>query len=56
MTVAEYRGVDLAVAIAISDELRHDGMWVNGYSSRRLSNATRVAVRASLDVLVAVGD
>ncbi len=52
MTVADYRGVELAVAAAISDELRHDGTWVNGFKSRRLSNATRIAVEASLEVLV----
>ncbi len=54
MTVADYRGVDLAVAVAISDELRHDGTWINGYMSRRLSNATRIAVEASLNVLATI--
>ena len=50
MCVAEYRGVDLAVALAISDEL-HGEEWNPGFKSRKLKRAESLLVKASLATL-----
>ena len=51
MTVASVRGVELAVALVISDELRHDGGWVPGFEDVSVRRGMRACVRAALDVL-----
>ena len=53
MSIAEYRGIDLVVILAISDEL-YDGVWRSGWGSRKLSTAEREAIKIALDMLISI--
>ena len=50
MTIAEYRGVSIAVASAISDEL-YGEEWKPGFDSPRLRRAERISIVSALEVL-----
>jgi len=50
MTVATYRGVRLAVAVAISDELYGD-QWKAGFKTKKLKKAEKILVEASLKTI-----
>ena len=50
MCVAEYRGVELAVALAISDEL-HGVKWKPGFNASELETAEALLVKAALAAL-----
>ncbi|RLF06656.1 MAG: hypothetical protein DRK00_00990 [Thermoprotei archaeon] len=50
MCVAEYRGVELAVAPAISDEL-YGERWVPGFKLRKLMRTEALLVKAALKTL-----
>ncbi len=54
MTVAKYRGVPLAIADAVSDEL-YTGEWKPGFDSYPLHRTERVLVEAALRTLVKHG-
>ena len=51
MTIAKYRSVRLAVIAAVSDELRHNGTWVRGFNTRRLSLTENLIVKAALNAI-----
>ncbi|WP_087038070.1 nucleoside phosphorylase [Thermococcus litoralis] len=53
MSVAEFRGVNLAVALAVSDELYHD-IWNHGFKSEKLKRTEKLLVNAALEVLVSL--
>jgi len=55
MTVAEYRGVDLAIATLITDEL-YEGKWRTAFESkenlRKAERTEKLLVQASLNTIV----
>jgi len=51
MTVADYRGVALAIALIISDELREDS-WTYVWESEKIIKSERILALASLRALV----
>jgi len=51
MSVAEFRGVELAVALAVSDEL-YRGEWNVGFGSEKLRRTEELLVKSALEVLV----
>jgi len=51
MTVAKYRNVKLAVIASVSDELHHDGLWVKGFNTRRLSSTENLVVEVALETI-----
>jgi len=51
MTVADYRGVALAIALIISDELREDS-WIYVWESEKIIKSERILSLASLRALV----
>lgn len=50
MTVAEYRSVELALLLAVSDELYHEE-WRSGFNFKELDEAERKAVRLAVKAL-----
>ncbi|ADT84227.1 hypothetical protein TERMP_01251 [Thermococcus barophilus MP] len=53
MSVASFRGVDLAVALAVSDEL-YKGKWNPGFGSKKLKRTERLLVKAALETLISL--
>ena len=51
MVIARYRGVKLAIIAAVSDELRHDGTWMRGFNTRKLSLTENLIVKAALNAI-----
>ncbi len=51
MSVASFRGVELAVALVVSDEL-YKGEWNSGFGSKKLKRTERLLVKAALETLV----
>ncbi len=51
MTVADVRDVELAVALVISDELRHNGEWVPGFGEPSVRRGMRVCAKVGIDIL-----
>jgi len=51
MSVASFRGVKLAVALAVSDELYKEE-WNPGFGSRKLKRAEKLLVKAALETLI----
>ena len=51
MTIAEYRNVDLAVVLSISDEL-YGEKWNPGFGTRKLRRTERLVVEAALNAIV----
>lgn len=51
MTVANYRSIKLAIITAVSDELHHNGEWVEGFNTRKLKLTENLVVRASLNAI-----
>lgn len=51
MSVASFRGVDLAVALAVSDELYKEE-WNPGFGSRKLKRTEKLLVKAALETLI----
>ncbi len=54
MTVAQYRGVELAVILVVSDKL-YTEEWVHGFGTPALGEKERVAVRVALSALKRLG-
>jgi len=50
-TIAKYRGVKLAVIASVSDELRHDGTWIRGFNTRKLSLTENLIVKVALNAI-----
>lgn len=50
MSVAKFRDVDLAVALAVSDELYKE-KWNPGFGSRKLKQTEKLLVKSALKVL-----
>jgi len=53
MTVAAFRGVELAVALAVSDEL-YGEKWSAGFGSEKLKKTEEALVRSALEVLTSL--
>ena len=53
MTVATFRGVELAVALAVSDEL-YGEKWNVGFGSEKLKKTEETLVRSALEVLASL--
>jgi len=53
MTVAEYRKVDLAVVLSISDEL-YGKEWRPGFKTRKLKRTERIIVKAALNAITKI--
>jgi len=50
MTVADYRGIELALVLVITDELYHN-KWVRGWGTNKLKNAEYKAVETALETI-----
>ncbi len=53
MTVGAFRGVELAVALAVSDEL-YGKKWNAGFGSEKLKKTEEALVRSALEVLASL--
>ncbi len=51
MSVASFRGVELAVALAVSDELYKEE-WNPGFGSKKLKRTEKLLVKAALETLI----
>ena len=53
MTVARYRGVNLALILAISDEL-YGTKWQPGFKTRKLRKAELISIKAALNAIAKI--
>lgn len=50
MSIADYRGVEIAILLVISDELYHS-RWISGWGTEKLKEAEYHAVKTALDTI-----